>query len=43
MTQGRVEELPDEYDDDLNEANRAGQHAGVSEHKSYPPSLTTRW
>ena len=31
MTQGRVEELPDEYDEDLHPDNREGQHAGVAD------------
>lgn len=33
MSQGKVEERPDEFDADLHGHNRAGQHAGVTEHE----------
>lgn len=31
MSEGKVEERPDQYDEDLDEGNRAGQHAGVAD------------
>ena len=31
MSQGKVDERPDEYESDLHAADRAGQHAGVTD------------
>ena len=36
MSQGKVEEGPDEYEEDLHAGNRAGQHAGVAETQMVP-------
>jgi hypothetical protein len=38
MSHGKVEELPDQFDDDLHPDNRAGQHAGVSDTVFVPAS-----
>ncbi len=36
MSQGKVDERPDEYEADLHPDNRAGQHAGVTETPMIP-------